>query len=161
MSCGIYKITNPKGSIYIGQSQNIEKRWYRYRNTTCHDQPRLYNSLIKYGADNHFFEILCHCTKEELSSLEKYYIKLFDSFSTELGMNLQTGGGNYSLSNETKLKISIKRKLNPKNPNSINALLKNRGINGMLGKRHSEESKQKMRKPKPTLIGALKQKALS
>lgn len=29
---GIYKITNPKGRIYIGQSVNIEQRKQNYKN---------------------------------------------------------------------------------------------------------------------------------
>ena len=27
---GIYKITSPSGKVYIGQSINIEERWYKY-----------------------------------------------------------------------------------------------------------------------------------
>lgn len=46
---GIYKITNPNGRIYIGQSTDIKFRWGIYRKLKCKDQPSLYNSLKKYG----------------------------------------------------------------------------------------------------------------
>ena len=44
---GIYKITNPKGKVYIGQSININKRWNAYRNLKLKSQTKLLNSLKK------------------------------------------------------------------------------------------------------------------
>ena len=35
---GIYKITNPKGKIYIGQSINIENRFKVYKRYNCKGQ---------------------------------------------------------------------------------------------------------------------------
>lgn len=32
---GIYKVTNPKGKVYIGQSSNIENRFNDYRAYKC------------------------------------------------------------------------------------------------------------------------------
>lgn len=32
--CGIYKITSPSGKVYIGQSNNIIKRWITYKSIT-------------------------------------------------------------------------------------------------------------------------------
>jgi len=55
---GIYKITNPKGKIYIGQSINIKRRFNEYKRLNCSQQPKIYNSLLKYGSDNHKFEII-------------------------------------------------------------------------------------------------------
>ena len=54
---GIYKITSPTGKVYIGQSIEIEKRWMRYKNITksVKKQPAIYNSLLKYGSENHIF----------------------------------------------------------------------------------------------------------
>ena len=46
---GIYKITNPKNKVYIGQSKDIIKRWYYYKTLHCKSQIKLYNSLLKYG----------------------------------------------------------------------------------------------------------------
>jgi hypothetical protein len=51
---GIYKITSPSNKIYIGQSNNILYRWkYCYKKLNCKSQRHLYNSLMKYGFDNH------------------------------------------------------------------------------------------------------------
>lgn len=93
--CGIYKITNPNGKIYIGQSINIHKRWLSYKGIRCKTQIKLLNSLKKYGVDNHKFEILQECLPEELNKLEKYYVDLYQTFNCDNGLNLKDGGGNY------------------------------------------------------------------
>jgi len=105
--CGIYKITSPTKNIYIGQSININSRFKDYCTLNCKAQSRLYNSLKKYGAKNHKFEILCECKRDELNDLEIYYIELYQCFNSEFGMNLQYGGNNHTFSDETKNKISL------------------------------------------------------
>ena len=50
---GIYKITSPSQRIYIGQSINIEKRWKEYSVTKLKSQPKIKNSILKYGIKNH------------------------------------------------------------------------------------------------------------
>lgn len=107
---GIYKITNPKGKVYIGQSFDIAKRFRYYRNLHCKAQKKLFNSLLKYGYLNHNFEIVEECKIEELNEKEIYYINLFQSFNTDKGLNLQGGGSNGIQSDETKLKMSIAKK---------------------------------------------------
>jgi len=76
---GIYKITSPTGKVYIGQSINIKHRKTHYKNLSCKQQPRIYNSLIKYGFENHEFEIIEECKIEELDKKEilhkKYVLK--------------------------------------------------------------------------------------
>ena len=104
---GIYKITNPNGKVYIGQSVNIEKRWNRYKNLIpkdCIGQPLIYRSLIKYGVKNHIFEIIELCNKEELNKLESYYIVLYNSFNSKCGLNLTSGGANYLFSDISRRK---------------------------------------------------------
>ena len=107
---GIYKITNPKGKVYIGQSTDIAKRFRYYRNLHCFPQKKLFNSLKKYGHINHVFEIVEQCLIDELNEKEIYYINLFQSFNTLKGLNLQSGGSNGKHSDETKLKMSISKK---------------------------------------------------
>lgn len=75
---GIYKITNPKGKIYIGQSVDIDKRISYYKSISCKTQPKLFRSIKKYGFENHSFDILLECKKEELNSLERYYQELYN-----------------------------------------------------------------------------------
>lgn len=78
MKIGIYKITNPEGEIYVGQSKNIDQRFETYKNIRCPKQHDLYNSLKKYGWFNHKFEIIEECSIDELIEKEKYYIKLYN-----------------------------------------------------------------------------------
>ena len=70
---GIYKITNPKGKIYIGQSINIEKRKGSYEHARCKGQPKIYYSIKKYGWENHIHEIIEECSKEMLNERETFW----------------------------------------------------------------------------------------
>lgn len=81
---GIYKITSPSGKVYIGQSKNIYKRWKAYYGLNCVQQPKIYNSLMKYGVDRHKFEVLERCKQEELLMREYFYIQQYDSFKNGL-----------------------------------------------------------------------------
>ncbi len=87
---GIYKITNPKGKIYIGYSKNVENRFANYKRLNCKRQRKLYNSLKKYGPVNHNFEIIEECSLVDLNKREIYWIKTFNS--VEKGLNLTFGG---------------------------------------------------------------------
>lgn len=108
---GIYKITSPSKKIYIGQSIDIEKRWFFYKKLHCKKQVKLYHSFLKYGVNKHKFEIVQLCEKEQLNELEKYYVDLFQTFNNKYGLNLQDGGGaNASMSEETKIKIGLANK---------------------------------------------------
>ena len=53
MKSGIYKITNPKGKIYIGCTNNLEKRIKNYQNGKITTQPLMFESWSKYGWDSH------------------------------------------------------------------------------------------------------------
>ena len=56
--CGIYKITSPTGRVYIGQSYSLNKRKSNYKNLHNKSQRIVYNSILKYGWENHRFEII-------------------------------------------------------------------------------------------------------
>jgi group I intron endonuclease len=86
---GIYKITSPSGKIYIGQSINIHLRWERdYYTLQCKGQPKLYNSLKKYGYEYHTFEIIEECLIEYLNTKERYWQDKFSVLSGN-GLNLK------------------------------------------------------------------------
>ena len=155
---GIYKIINPKGKIYIGQSIDIEKRFNIYKLMHCTNQPRIFRSFKSYGVDNHTFEIITECLIPELNNLERYYQDLYDACG-KFGLNCKlTSSNNRSggHSFETKQKISFS-KIGDKNPmKKAEARLKasesqkNKYDNGYVGhfkgKKHSSESIKKMRK---------------
>lgn len=108
---GIYKITNPNGKVYIGQSINIEarKRIYRY-NTSYKNSigPRIHNSINKHKWENHLHEIVEECTIDQLNERETYWKQYYlDKLGWEnvLFCNLHdTGGG--PRSEQTKQNIS-------------------------------------------------------
>ncbi len=115
MKTGIYKITNPKGRIYIGQSKNIDERITRYKKLQCcKHQLFLYRSFLKYGVDNHSFEIIIrgNFTKKELNTFESKFVKEYNSFNgwKEGGLNLTTGGDSYEFDETVKQKMSDTRK---------------------------------------------------
>lgn len=133
--CGIYKITNPKNKIYIGQSVNIIERWNKYKRLVCEKQILLYRSLCKYGIDKHKFEVVCQSDRCELDKLEKYYIELYQCYNTKYGLNLTVGGTKNTMlgrrhSEEAKKKMSLSKI----------------GNKSMTGMHHSEETKLKMSK---------------
>ena len=86
--CGVYKITNPSGKVYIGEAVDIYRRWKNYRGLHCKRQPPIYNSLLKYGVDNHIFEIVEVCIVDELKCRERYWQEYYEVLG-EKGLNCQ------------------------------------------------------------------------
>lgn len=147
---GIYKITNPKGKIYIGSSINIEKRIKYYNSVSCKNQVKLYNSIKKYGFKNHKFEIVIECVIENLYSLERYYGDLFSVLSSN-GLNLILPKNNEQkngVSEETRLKMSLSKR-GVKNyfyGKKHNEATKNKISNFQTGRKHTKEHKDKVSK---------------
>jgi group I intron endonuclease len=93
MQIGIYKIQNPIGKIYIGQSIDIQKRLttYQKRIEGCKSQIKLYNSLVKYGFSEHIFEIIEKCEVAQLNRQERYWQDYYSAVgSTGLNCRLTT-----------------------------------------------------------------------
>jgi len=140
---GIYKITNPKGRIYVGQSINIEKRFNTYRLEFGKGQSKLYNSFLKYGFQSHKLEVIAECLISELNDLERYYQELFNCL--EHGLNcvyVKSNNRSGKVSEETRVKM-------------VNAQIGNKK---WLGKKHKEETKIKMSelmngRKRPSYIG--------
>jgi group I intron endonuclease len=123
---GIYKITNPKGKVYIGQSINIERRFKEYKRLAKRSAGRkILNSLKGHGVENHTFEVIEECLKEQLHEREYHWKKHYTSVENGLNCDYFDNSGG-PRSEETKQKIS----------------------EGAKGKKRSEETKQKLRKPK-------------
>lgn len=113
---GIYQITNPNGKAYIGKATNWNKRQNDYKSLNCKKQPKIYRSLLKYGVENHVYELIKKCTKKQLDKFEVYYKQQFiNQFGWENALFCEIydiGGG--PKSNETKLKMSNSQKGLPK-----------------------------------------------
>lgn len=77
----------------------------------CKEQPRLYRSLIKYGVENHQFEIIEECEIEELNNKERYYQDLYHVLNNGLNCVLtETNILPRIYSREYRLKLSISAK---------------------------------------------------
>ena len=134
----IYKITNPKGKIYIGCTIDFKRRLSEYRRLSISGQVKLYNSLIKYKFDNHIFGIIEECDESILHEREIYWIKYFNCI--EEGLNIRLGNRTGALMDSTKQKISKALK------GRKNTWIKQGG--GATGYKYTEEQKQKMSKPR-------------
>lgn len=94
---GIYKIENTiNGKCYIGQSENITRRWRAHRsaafNPNAHNYDiTLYRAIRKYGIDNFTFTVLVECELSELNELESKFIQEYNSIAPN-GYNLSAGG---------------------------------------------------------------------
>lgn len=161
---GIYCITCvDTGKRYIGQSVNIYNRWQQHKyelNSNKHYNDYLQNAWNKYGADQFNISVLEYCSIEDLNENERYYINLYDTINRSKGYNLKSGGQDtFQYSNDTKQKLSDAIKKSYLDPDrrkiqQINALkqwanpeIKKKisgANNGMFGKHHSEEAKQKI-----------------
>jgi group I intron endonuclease len=111
---GIYKITNPSGSVYIGQSVDIKDRLRKYKRNNCKAQHSLYRSLQKYGYENHLFEIIHElpndCEISTLNTYEELYISQYKQCGFVM-LNIKSGGGGGGkLTDEIKIKIGNKNR---------------------------------------------------
>lgn len=149
---GIYKITNPKGKIYIGQSINVKIRNNFYKTNNCKNQPKLYNSFQKYGWEQHVFEIIEECNLDQLNEKEIYWGLYYDVLG-EKGLNLRLGNGRGLVSEETKQKqrkAKLGKKLSKEHCDKISNALKNKPKPQGFGENHSEKLKGT---PKPQGFG--------
>ena len=87
---GIYKITNKEnGKVYIGQSNNVERRILEHKKARTMTIDAYINVL---GVDKFDFEVLEECLEKELDDKEQQYIAEYDSCKN--GYNIQAGGCN-------------------------------------------------------------------
>ena len=121
--CGIYKITSPSEKIYIGSSKNMHRRHLEYKNLNCEYQFKLYNSLVKYGFENHIIEVIEECSIDELNCRERYWQDFYDVLSIKgLNLTLQDCGEKRKIfSKEAKRTIGERQK-GGKNPSATKVI---------------------------------------
>ena len=138
---GIYKITNLKGEIYIGQSVNVYRRFNTYEKhiNSIKSQIKLYNSIKKYGIHNHKFEIVENCPIDILNERERYYQEYYNCVNFGLNCKYTTTDSKCCyLSTETKDKIS-----NSSKDRIFTDEWKNKISNSLTGRKRSNESIKK------------------
>lgn len=168
---GIYKITNPEGRVYIGQSVDVQTRFSTYLKSINNfkNQVKLYNSMQKYGSFEHVFEIIEECSIQELNARERYWQDFYNVLEGGLNLKLtQDGDKSGHLSEETKNRISqalqgrevseeVKQRISKTRIEQdiicteetrvkLSTARSRRVVQPMQGKLHTEETKQKMRK---------------
>lgn len=136
---GIYKIENPNGRVYIGQTIEFEKRIQAYSRNNCKDQRALYNSLVKHGFDNHKVELIKECSVHELSDYERFYQEAYDSVENGLNCVYVTSSDKTGrVSDDTKKRMSDAKK-----GISFSDEHKKKLSEAKKGRKQSEESKRK------------------
>lgn len=130
--CGIYQIQSKikPGRLYIGSAVNINYRWSGHLSQlrkNKHHAIKLQRHYNKYGESDLQFSIISGCEKENLISNEQFYIDAYKPyFNTALIAGSFQGQKHTDI---TKKKISEKKK----------------GSDYWTGRKHSKESKEKMR----------------
>lgn len=132
-----HNIINDK--VYIGYTQqglnNRKKTHYSKAKNNNTSNNYFHLALIKYKRDDFKWYIIYENDNlDKLKEMEKHYISEFNSNNRDFGYNLTNGGEQCYFNDEVKLKISkkaIERNLNGSN-------------NPFFGKKHSEETKQKL-----------------
>lgn len=76
MKSGVYCITTPNGSKYVGSTKRLNQRWNEHKSGLrrgCHENSRLQRAYEVHG-DGLCFEILQLCAEEERLSVEQEWI---------------------------------------------------------------------------------------
>jgi group I intron endonuclease len=157
----VYSIKNTvNNKEYIGlTTRTLEQRWKQHvyesnKKDSWEWNTPLGNAIKKYGKDSFEVFVLEECFSEtELKLKEIQFIKERKSLASENGYNLSFGGDGrlgYKLSEETKQKISQGNKGKTYTTESLEKMsiaAKKRSVgkpSPMNGKKHTEESKQKI-----------------
>lgn len=150
MSYGtIYKITNIKtGKVYIGKTtRSLNDRLQGHINSADRgDNFKLSRAIRKYGKENFIIEPIGFAEiRDELNEKEVYYINEYKSLETGYNMTIGGEGGNTYIDKSDEEMKAISEKISA-------ALRKNNGNrgqligpkNGMYGKHHTPEVKERM-----------------
>lgn len=107
---GIYKIENTvNNKVYIGQSKDIEARWYQHIHSLehgWHDNRHLQNSWNKYGQSSFSFSVIELCEEDKLTEREQYWIDFYGGINSDKTYNAKDADCTGKLSDESKRKIS-------------------------------------------------------
>lgn len=141
MKSGIYKIENKNGGIYVGQTVDIDKRWYQHKNNlrkNKHGNIKLQRAWNKYGEDYFTFSVLEYVSPEQLTQAEQKWLDIINAtvapkliYNIAPVANSQLG---IKRSNEFKEKIIAARTGSKHNDST-----KSKMSEAKIGKKHSEE----------------------
>ena len=133
----VYKHTDPAGLVYVGMTKKQPSKRFDFGRGYKHNL-RFNTAIELIGWDNFKHEILAEeLTKEEAEMLEALYIAEYKSTNPAYGYNVKEGGAyGKGMTEEARQHLSNRMRGN-NNPTR-------RMGHPFLGKKHSEESKQRM-----------------
>lgn len=154
------------GKVYIGQTNNPQKRWsyngiYYKPPKERENKSRFWNAICKYGWDNFEHIILVdNLTKDEVDEVEIELIEKYQATNREYGYNISKGGNGGKIYDEHprgmlgKPQTEFQKKSHSlwASDNKNNCMTNGKVIwgethehpRGMLGKHHTEENKKTM-----------------
>lgn len=124
----IYKLQNKiNNKIYIGQTtQTLKERLRRHVMPSNRRTMAISRAIAKHGLENFNIEVVCEClSMKDLNEKESFYIEKYNSMSPN-GYNLNGGGKNRRMSEETKKKISEAMKGKKKTPEHVKKVTESR-----------------------------------
>lgn len=145
----------PNGKRYVGQTiQGIENRWYDHCKRSRNKNDKEYNlplkkDIRKYGKDNFVVEELAFTEDNTTADyLEEYYIRLMNLVEDGYNQTYERGQKGVELSDHTKELLRRANTGREKTEEEIRAISeRQRGEgNSFYGKRHSEETKEILRR---------------
>lgn len=153
----IYKATNKiNGKSYIGHDSNWPNRYNHHKHKSKKSgKYHFQRALYKHGFENFDWEVICQSLDGEylLNVMEPYFIEQYDTFNN--GYNMTKGGEGLlgkQFSKETREKLRQARFKQPPRSKetrekiSKSTVGKRKGEkNAFFGKKHTEETKLKMR----------------
>jgi group I intron endonuclease len=158
MDSGIYSIVNiVNNKVYIGSAIDFEKRWKRHLKDLSenkHCNIHLQRAYLKYGESNFRFNIVekCEYQKDIILEKENYYIDKFNSKDFNNGYNIADASFGDIISSHPnrdliieKIKFTVNSNLKEMSKQEKKEKWGRSGeLNGMFGKTHSKEARQKM-----------------
>ncbi|CAB4136377.1 grpIintron_endo, group I intron endonuclease [uncultured Caudovirales phage] len=94
---GIYKITNPLGEVYVGQSRKIQRRKNEhFSNKEC-KHFKLKESFLRYGKEKHIFEVIEECSIKLLNERERYWQEYYNVLNIGLNCILTKTNDKYAI----------------------------------------------------------------
>lgn len=142
---GIYQILNTvNGNCYIGKAINISARYKKHLSelqNNKHYNTHLQRAFNKYGNSSFKLNIIEVCTEDELNDREIYWIDFYRNKSDMITYNIMDGGNGGKIPDYIMEKARLKISKKAREGTYVRHIGEE---NGMYGKHHSIESKQKM-----------------
>lgn len=110
----IYLVRNlVNDKLYVGQTvREISMRWRHHMQDAKHgSRLALHRAIRKYGPEQFTVEQLSPaCTEQEMNNLERIWIVILQSTTTERGYNLTYGGDGHIVTDQTRQHLSESHK---------------------------------------------------